>query len=222
IPGGLSATNYAISYSNGTLTVTSYALSVTASNASRVYGASNPVLTGSMVGLQNGDNITASYLTGANTNSAVGSYAITIGLSDPGNKLGNYSVTTNNGTLTVSAASLTVSADNQSRLYGAANPVLTGSLVGLQNGDNITASYGSSATAGSGVGSYSIVPGLMDPNGRLGNYNVTTNNGTLTVSPAALMGQADNKSRGYGATNPVFTVSYSGFVNGEDAGVVGG
>ena len=44
---------------------------------------------------------------------------------------------TNSFTVTVSP-SLIVTADNQTRSYGAVNPTLTGNLVGLQNGDNIT------------------------------------------------------------------------------------
>jgi len=56
------------------------------------------------------------------------------------------------------------------------------------NGDNITATYASSATASSPVGPYAIVPTLLDPNSRLGNYAVTINSGTLTIIPAATMG----------------------------------
>ena len=52
-----------------------------------------------MEGLQNGDAITASYSTPAVAASSVGSYAITPGLSDPSNKLSNYTVTLNPGTL---------------------------------------------------------------------------------------------------------------------------
>ena len=37
-----------------------------------------------------------------------------------------------------------------------------------------------------------------------------------------LIGQANNASRYYGQTNPLFTVSYSGFVNGDNASVVTG
>ncbi len=213
---GLSATNYTISYTNGTLTINSYALSVTASNASRSYGATNPVFTGSVVGVQNGDNITASYTTPAGTNSAVGSYAIVVTLNDPDGKLVNYSVTTNNGLLTVSAASLTVTADNQNRNYGTTNPVLTGSVVGIQNGDDITGSYTTLATTNSAVGPYAITATLNDPNGKLGNYSVTTNNGVLTVNAAALTVSADNQSRMYGAVNPTLTGSVSGLQNGDN------
>ena len=40
------------------------------------------------------------------------------------------------GTLTVTAATLTVTADNQSRAYGAANPTLTHTTTGFVNGDD--------------------------------------------------------------------------------------
>ena len=39
----------------------------------------------------------------------------------------------------------------------------------------------------------------------------------------ALLGvSANNTNRAYGATNPVFTVSYSGFVNGDTTNVLSG
>jgi hypothetical protein len=83
------------------MNVAKASLTVTASNATRAYGQTNVSLTGSMTGLVNGDNITVSYSTIATTNSAVGIYPITVTLSDPNSRLGNYSVTTNSGTLTI-------------------------------------------------------------------------------------------------------------------------
>lgn len=43
---------------------------------------------------------------------------------------------------------------------------------------------------------------------------------TLTVSKAILTASATSSSRTYGSANPAFTVSYSGFVNGETASVI--
>jgi len=94
-------------------------------------------------------------------------------------------VTINNGTLTVTAATLSVTADNQSRVYGSANPTLTGTLTGVQNGDNITASYSTVAVLTSPVGTYSIVPTLNDPNNRLTKYSAIISNGTLTITAAS-------------------------------------
>ncbi len=214
--------NYTITINNGTLTITQALLSVFANNKSRSYGTANPVLDGIITGVQNGDNITATYSTAATPASPVGTYAITPLLSDPDNKLGNYTVAINNGILTITPASLTVSANNKSRTYGAANPTLDGIITGIQNGDNITAIYTTTATANSSVGSYVITPVLQDPTGKLGNYSVTVNNGTLTITRAALVISADNKTKILNAPNPAFTASYSGFVLGEGPGVLSG
>jgi len=78
-----------------------------------------------------------------------------------------------------------VTANNATRPYGAANPTFSGTLVGLRSGDNITATFSTTATSASPPGAYPIVPTLSDPGGRLGNYTVSSTNGTLTVTQAA-------------------------------------
>jgi hypothetical protein len=193
------------------------ALVVTAANQSRTYGTANPTLTGTVAGLQNGDNITAAFSTVAIPGSPAGTYSIVPSLIDPNGKLINYTVTINNGTLTVNPAPLIITAANQSRMYGAANPILTGTMSGVQNGDPISASFSTVATPASPVGSYPIVPSLNDPDGLLSNYKVSLSNGTLTVSPAALTVTAASTTSVYGASVPTLTASYSGFVNGDTA-----
>jgi hypothetical protein len=220
-PGGKLG-NYSVTTNNGTLTVNPAPLTVAADNQGQTYGGATPPLTGTIVGLENGDNITAVYATVADATSGVGSYPITIGLLDPAGKLGNYNVTTNNGTLTVNPAPLTVVAQDAVRPYGGSDPVFGGTITGIQNGDNITATYASTDTVSSPVGTYPITPTLVDPSGKLGNYSVSATDGTLTVQPAVLTGTADAKSRLYGSANPPFTATYTGFVNGQDASVVTG
>ena len=90
MPGGLTSTNYSITYSNGTLTVTPYALTLVADDKSRGYGAANPTLTGTLTGVQNSDNITAGYSTVASNASPVGTYDIVASLNDPDNRQTNY------------------------------------------------------------------------------------------------------------------------------------
>jgi hypothetical protein len=86
--------------------------------------------------------------------------------------------------LVVSPAPLTVTAASASRAYGQTNPVLAGTIIGLVNGDSITAAYSCAATNGSPVGAYSIVPSLVDPNDRQTNYTISLVNGSLTVTQA--------------------------------------
>ena len=191
-------------------------LTVTVNSATRIYGQANPLFTGSLAGLQNGDNITASYTSTATPASPVGQYDITPVFNDPDGKLGNYTIVTNLGTLTVGPADLSVSADNKGRTYGAANPVLTGSIVGIQNGDNLTASYTTTADPASAVGTYPITPAVRDPDGKLGNYTLTVHNGSLTVNPAPLSVRADDKRRAFGTANPPLTGTITGIQNEDN------
>ena len=64
--------------------------------------------------------------------------------------------------------------------------MFTGTITGIQNNDNITANYATTATVSSPVASYPITPTLLDPSGKLGNYTVSSTNGTLNVTAAAL------------------------------------
>ncbi len=93
----------------------------------------------------------------------------------------DYSSATDYVALVVTPAPLSVTASNATRPYGVDNAAFTGNLVGLQNGDNITATYGCAATPDSPAGSYPIVPSLTDPGDRLPNYDVSIVDGTLTI-----------------------------------------
>jgi hypothetical protein len=94
----------------------------------------------------------------------------------------DFSPATNQVSLIVPPATLTVTAGNCFRLYGQTNPILGGLITGVTGGDNITATYATVAVTNSPIGTYPVIPTLVDPTGRLVNYNVTTNNGTLTVN----------------------------------------
>src|SRR5207245_2846429 len=154
--GTLAAANYTFTFVSGNLTITPAALSVATADATRVYGDPNPAFTGTITGIKNGDNITATYSTTATATSPVGTYPIVPALVDPTGKLSNYTVTSTNGVLTVSPAPLVVTAANASRLYGDPNPAFTGSISGVKNGDTFSLSFSSVADATSAVGTYPI------------------------------------------------------------------
>jgi len=158
-------------------------LVVTAINAGRFYGDPNPAFTGTITGLRSGDTITAIYSTVADPTSPVGDYLIIPTLVDPDNKLSNYVVIINNGTLTVTPAPLSVVADDATRAVGQPNPAFTGTISGVKNGEDITATNDSPATVGSEAGTYPIVPTLKDASGQIGNYVVSISKGTLTITP---------------------------------------
>ncbi len=223
--GTLTAANYSFGpFVGGTLTIAKANLAATADNQTRLYGSTNPALTIRYAGFLNGDTVAAitpplAYTT-ATQSSPVGSYPIVLS----GGSATNYAITLANGTLAVTKAALAVTADNQSRTYGTANPPLTYTLAGFRNGDTAAvvsggASVGTAATNASPVGTYAIVPGI----GTLDAVNYTFgpfNSGVLTVGKAVLTATADNQSRPYGAANPTLTVSYRGFINGDTSTVL--
>ncbi len=146
-----------------------------------------------------------------------------------GNGGNNYAVTTQSATGTISPANLSISADNVSKVYGQ-TPVLNAfSSSGLANGETIggvtLASAGTSANASVTGGPYAIVPsnaagGTFDP----GNYAIAYHNGQLSVGQAALSVKANDAGKTYDgqAYSGGNGVVYTGFVNEESAGVLGG
>lgn len=128
-----------------------------------------------------GLTIQVTYDSSADAPTNVGSYTVVGTIADA-----NYVGAATN-TLTIGKASLAVSADNKTRAYGEPNPTFTGSISGAVSGDNLTASFTSPAVQTSSSGSYPIVAGVSDPDGKLGNYNLTTTNGVLVITPVPLV-----------------------------------
>ena len=219
---GTGLSNYVVSYASGTLIVTPAALTVTAHNTNKIYGAALNPLGYTVAGLLNSDAVTNVTLasSGSASNAPVGSYAITASVA-LGKGLTNYSIAYSNGTLTVGTAGLLITAASTNKAYGAIlNP--TGFTSGvLLNGDSVTnvslTSAGSVSNAP--VGSYAISAGAASGVG-LSNYAIGYSNGTLIVTQAVLVAAADNQSRAYGQPNPTFAISYTGFVNGEGTNVL--
>jgi hypothetical protein len=176
---------YQPSSGNAGLTVNPAPLTITADNQSKVYGSANPALTATYSGFVNGDTaataLTGALTTTATTGSPVGSYPITRGTL----AAANYSITFAAGTLTVTQAPLTITADDQAKVAGDPVPTLTASYAGFVNGDDpssLSTPVSLSTYSGNTAGSYPIVPA----GATTANYSITFVNGTLTVSPAAV------------------------------------
>ncbi|MDQ6885439.1 MAG: Ig-like domain repeat protein, partial [Candidatus Dormibacteraeota bacterium] len=151
-------------------------LTVTANNASRLYGGANPPFTGTVTGFDPGDAgwITANFSSTAGAGAPVGTYPITLaGLNDPLGKLPGYYIIEHDGTLTVNPAPLTVTADDQTRQYGTPNPALTATLAGFVNGET-------SATSDV-TGQASCATSAVQTSGVVGSpYAISCSQGTLT------------------------------------------
>ena len=131
--------------------------------------------------------------------------------------LANYTVTTNKGTLTVVKAPLLVTADNQSRAYGYTNPPLTLTYSGFAPGDDATSlTVAPTGATAAGLTSLCGTYPITVSGGVSGNYTFTYASGTLTVTKAPLTVVGNNATRPYGATNPVFTATITGVMNGDN------
>ncbi|WP_433969590.1 Ig-like domain repeat protein [Tunturiibacter gelidiferens] len=94
----------------------------------------------------------------------------------------NYTAGTKTASFIVAATGLQVTANNATRLYGAANPMFTGTVLGAKSSDMFSESFTTTATPISPVGSYVIVPTASGA--KVGDYTVTTADGALTVTQA--------------------------------------
>jgi len=218
----LTSSNYTLSQAAGNasaLSITPATLTYTANAASRLYGATNPAFSGSVTGLVNGDTTTgtAAYSSTATALSNIGNYAITgSGLSASSNYVFAQAVG-NASALSITPATLTYTANAASRLYGATNPTFSGSVTGLVNGDTTTgtAAYSSTATALSNIGNYAITGSGLSASSNYVFAQAVGNASALSITPATLTYTANAASRLYGATNPAFSGSVTGFVNTE-------
>lgn len=215
---------------SGTLTVAPAPLTVTAESVSRAYGTDNPSFSTRFSGLVNGERTEVisgvpAFSTSATVASPVGTCLIVVGVGTL--SASNYSFGPFvDGVLTIAPAALTVTAHNVSRAYGVANPVLDAAYSGIVNGDTAAVlsgapAFSTPATIASSVGAYPIVPSV----GTLSASNYSIGSlvpGILMVTPAALTVAANNVSRVYGMTNPIFTATYTGFANEDTPAVLRG
>ena len=195
-------TNYNSDSGSVQIVINKRAITVTADPKSKTYGDADPALTyritsGSLV---NDERFSGSIARVAGENA--GSYAIQQGTLTATN---NYNLTFVDANLTIDRARLSVTADDKSKVYGEANPALTGTLTGVKNNEAISKVFSTSATEASGVGEYAITADVAGATHLLSNYDITRTNGKLTVTERLITVTADNKSKTWGDADPALT-----------------
>ena len=216
---GTGLTNYTISYIDGSFTVNTASLTITATNRSKTYGTTytpdttDPSPDFSVSGLANSDTVTDVALTSAgyaNTATVAGSpYTITPS-GALGTGLGNYTISYVDGSFTVNTASLDDYRyqPQQNLRHNVATPDTTDpspdfSVSGLVNSDTVTdvalTSGGYVNTATVAGSPYTITPSGALGTG-LGNYTISYIDGSFTINTASLTITATNRSKTYGTT----------------------
>jgi gliding motility-associated-like protein len=112
-------------------------------------------------------------------------------------------------------------ADNKTKYYGYNVPVLTISYSGFKNNDDpsvldVLPTAFTTAINTSNLGTYAIaLSGGSDIN-----YDLSLENGSLEIQKAPLIITADNKTKIFREEDPPLTITYAGFVLGQDLSVL--
>jgi fibronectin-binding autotransporter adhesin len=233
----LTGATFEFGSNNKNITVNQRPITLTANTQSTTYGTAldlgttaYTVTSGSLASANNdaigsvtlkyNGNATVAATTNASsyTNSIVASAATGSG----GFNATNYAITYAPNTLTVHKADLTVTADNQIRIYGDANPTLTYGITGYVNSETSsvvtgTPNISTSATQGSNVGSYTITSAANNLTAT--NYQFSYVNGSLTVNQRPITVTAADKLKTYGDTNPSLTYAVAANGVGSSRGL---
>ncbi len=130
---------------------------------------------------------------------------------------GNPLITGEQTGIIVNKETLTVTADNKSKIYGEANPVLTFQYSGWVNdveaidvAPSITTTVDGTTIVGTYTDAITLSGGLDN------NYTFSFVSGGIDVTKAVLTATAEPKTKVYGEANPLLTFLYSGWVNGVE------
>jgi large repetitive protein len=233
--------NYTLGFTGSTLTITPAPLTVTANSQTKVYGTADPTLTETASGFVDTkvdgvaiDDTAATALTGHLTRTpgetvSGGPYAITQGTLAADS---NYKLGFTGSTLAITPATLTVTANPQTKVFGHGDPALTVTPAGLVDttvdgvaidDTAVTVLTGAPARtqaatlAGEQVGDYAITQGTLAASS---NYKLSFTGSTLAITPATLTVTANPQTKVYGSADPTLTETVTGFVDATVDGVM--
>ena len=149
-----------------------------------MYGATDPTLTYSITGFQ-GTDTEADLDTAVSISRAVGEDVGTYTITPSAAADSNYTVSFVTADFTITAAALTVTAIDQTKVYGATDPTLTYSITGFQGTDteaDLDTGVSISRAVGEDVGTYTITPSAAADS----NYTVSFVTADFTITQATL------------------------------------
>ena len=221
---GNGGNDYIVTTVSGKGTITPAALTIAAAPNTKVYDATTsataiPTVTG-LIGSDSATGLTEAY-TSKNVKGTNGSTLVVTGYTIvDGNGGQNYSVTTSTANGTITAASLTIAAASNVKVYdgttsATAIPTVTG-LLGTDTATGLVESYVSKDVKGTD-GSTLIVTGYTINDTNSGqNYSVTTSTAKGTITPAALTINATTNTKVYDATTSAAAIPTVVGLQGSD------
>ena len=216
-----SASNFRFTYGQGLLYIDPAPLTVTADDATKVYGFADPLpeeytftISEDFPLVLDDENVFSGTLTRENGEDVTvdeNSYAISKGSLDAGD---NYVLTVIPGKFTITPAALTITVTSgQSKVYGEGDPLTFESTdIGLVPSDVYTLAR----APGENVGNYAISISEFTAGD---NYILNFEGADFIITKATLTAIADNQTKVYGQVinQSDLTISYEGWVNGDNA-----
>jgi len=198
--------NYNVAVVPGTLEITPRSAFVMADDQYKVYDNNpdtDPALSATSWGAARGDEL--NYTMTREPGQDAGAYEISVVLgANP-----NYAVETYPGTFTIAPKVVTVSANAASKVYGEADPALTATVSGVDEGVQIN--YTLTRVEGEDAGDYAI---MVVP-GDNGNYAVAGEGALFTIQPKEATVIAADLYKRYGEQDPTLTAIVSGTLAGD-------
>ncbi|MGI9186163.1 MAG: beta strand repeat-containing protein, partial [Gaiellales bacterium] len=218
---GAVAANYYFAYTDGQVNIQPAVITITASSHTREYGSSSiPAPTASFSGWVNGNNETvlSTQPTCSTSYSATSTVAAGATTSCAGAVGGNYTFAYVNGVVTVTRATINVTASSvPSIIYGSAIPSISPSYTGYKNGEGSSVISGTScSTTYITTSAFGQTPTTSCTGATAANYQFTYTGGTVTIAKRQLTVTAPSPTVTYGDAAPSTAPGYSGFVNGQD------
>ncbi|OLA43166.1 MAG: hypothetical protein BHW39_12100 [Firmicutes bacterium CAG:552_39_19] len=215
---------------NWTISKLKITVEVTNANQSATYNGAEPTintdttvtLTGSVASVPPCVSNELLFSVTKETGVNAGNYALTPSAkAKSGYSVDNYDITPTNGTFTINKAALTVTANSENITYGDDKPTFSVSYSGFVNNENESVLGGSLVlecdyVKYENVRTYSITPSGLTS----GNYAITFESGTLTVSKKQITATISLLSDSIYVTDHVLSVAipsvaFSGLVSGD-------
>ena len=217
--------SYRVLFEGGTLVINPTPVTITAGGEKTYDGTDTSTedssdYISSIVGLKNGESAedVLTYTVYRADGENVGEYAIFF--DNPVRDQGNYTVTYVTGedhVFTIKPREVTVTADDQTKIYGQDDPAFTATVYGVLDDDEALIAYQCTREPGENVGEYAIT--FDKPVRDQGNYTVTYGTGTLTINKAALTLKAEDAEKVYGDPDPEWEISVEGLTPEDDGKV---
>ena len=207
--GADAGSNYTIDYVAGSFSVTTATVTITAENQTKVYGTADPTFTYQVSGLVGSDTLVTDPTCTPTGDTNFGTYAINCTGADAGS---NYTIDYVAGSFSVTTATVTITAENQTKVYGTADPTFTYQVSGLVGSDTLVTDPTCTPTGDTNFGTYAINCTGADAGS---NYTIDYVAGSFSVTTATVTITAENQTKVYGTADPTFTYQVSGLVGSD-------